>query len=182
MKESASRLIIVLAVISIVAGLLLALTYNLTIPTIEANAAAEQEAAILETLPGATKYETIEGGEFPVYKGLDDNENVVGIAYAYEGGGFQGMIKVMIGIDPGQQKVTGIKILSHAETPGLGARIGEPAFQGQFAGKPLSDGFVANKDVDAITGATISSKAVIGIVKESIPKAMEVYKASGGGK
>jgi electron transport complex protein RnfG len=181
MKNSIARLIIVLALISIGSGLFLALTYNFTIPSIEANAAREQEIAILETLPGATKYEEVKGTEFPMYKGYDNGGNMVGVAYVVEGGGFQGIIKIMIGINPQQEKVTGIKILSHSETPGLGARISEPKFQGQFAGKSINDGFVAKQDVEAITGATISSKAVSGIIKNSLPKAMEQFKASGGG-
>lgn len=182
MKNSTARLIIVLAIISIGSGLFLAITYNFTIPSIEANAARDQEIAILETLPGATKYEEIAGTEYSMYKGFDDAGNLVGISYVVEGGGFQGIIKMMIGLNPEEEQITGVKILSHSETPGLGARIGEAGFQGQFAGKSTNDSFTAKEDVEAITGATISSKAVAGIIKDSLPKAMEQYKASGGGK
>lgn len=182
MKNSFARLIIVLTIISIGSGLVLALTYNSTIPVIKAIAAREQKEAILETLPGASKYEEISGAEFPMYKGLDDAGNVVGFAYVAEGGGFQGVIRIMVGVNPDEEVLTSIKVLSHSETPGLGARITEAWFQDQFKGKSVKDNFVAKEDVEAITGATISSDAVSTIIKQSLPKAIEQYKALGGGR
>lgn len=182
MKETTTRLIIVLAIIAIGSGLVLALTYNFTIPTINANAAQAQEKAILEALPEATTFEEIKGTEFPMYKGFDGAGNPAGVAYVIEGGGFQGIIKIMVGLDVENEALTGLKILSHSETPGLGARITESWFQEQFKEKSINDGFVAKEDVEAITGATISSKSVSKIVKESIPVVMEQYQAVGGGK
>ncbi len=180
MKDSVIRLIIVLAIISVASGLVLALTYNFTIPSINAIAAAEQEEAILEVLPGAETFEVIEGADIPMYKGLDASGGYAGVAYVIEGGGFQGIIRIMVGLDVENEVLTGIKILSHTETPGLGARITEDWFQGQFAGKSINDGFVAKEDVDAITGATISSRAVSAIIRDSIPPVVEQYKALGG--
>ena len=182
MKNLTARLIIVLALISIGSGFFLALTYTYTIPHIEANAATEQEAAILETLPGAVSFEEIEGTDLLMYKGLDSGGKTVGFAYVAEGGGFQGIITLMVGVDPGQEMITGIKILSHSETPGLGARIGEPAFQDQFAQKPINDKFEVNEDVDGVTGATVSSRSVSAILKQTLPQALEQYRVSGGAK
>ncbi|OGO76650.1 MAG: hypothetical protein A2Y23_06570 [Clostridiales bacterium GWB2_37_7] len=182
MKNSTAYLIIVMVVISLASGLVLALTYNFTIPSINEIAAREQEQAILAVIPGATKYETYESAPFPMYKGIDDSGSIKGVAYVIEGGGFQGIIKIMVGIDMQNQALTGIKILSHSETPGLGARITEDWFQSQFAGKSINDAFVARQDVEAITGATISTKAVSRLLKESIPNVVEQYKTLGGGK
>lgn len=182
MKNSVARLIIVLAVISIGSGFFLALTYTSTIPHIEANAAREQEIAILETIPGAVEFKELGQTDFPIYVGLDSSGSEVGFAYVAEGGGFQGIISLMVGVDPEQQIITGIKILSHSETPGLGARIGEAAFQDQFAQKSINDNFVVKEDVDGVTGATVSSKSVAEILKQTLPQAMEQYSKSGGGK
>jgi len=180
MKDSVARLIIVLAIIAVGSGLVLSLTYNFTIPTINANAAEAQEEAIMEALPEAVTSEEIKDTDFPMYKGFDGAGNPAGVAYVVEGGGFQGIIKIMIGLDVENKVLTGLKILSHSETPGLGARITEDWFQEQFKGKSINDGFVAKEDVEAITGATISSKSVSKIVKDSVPRAMEQYQAVGG--
>lgn len=182
MKNLTAKLIIVLALISIASGFFLALTYTYTIPHIEANAAREQEIAILDTIPGAVSFEVIEGTDFPMYKGLDSGGKTVGFAYVAEGGGFQGVITLMVGVDPEQEMITGIKILSHSETPGLGARIGEAAFQDQFEQKPINDSFEVNKDVDGVTGATVSSRAVAATLKQTLPQALEQYRVSGGAK
>lgn len=182
MKNPIAKLILVLAVISVGAGLFLALTYTYTIPYIEANAAQDQEIAILETLPGAVSYKQLGEDDFPIFVGLDSGGNEVGFSYIAEGGGFQGIISMMVGVDPKEEKITGIKILTHSETPGLGARIGEPSFQSQFAQKSINDNFVVKEDVDGVTGATVSSKSVSAILKQSLPLAMEHYEVSGGGK
>jgi electron transport complex protein RnfG len=182
MKNPIARLIIVLALISVGSGLFLALTYTYTIPHIEANAARDQEIAILETLPGAVSYQELEQTDFPIYKGLDSNGNIVGFSYVVEGGGFQGIIRMMVGVDPQEEKITGVKILNHSETPGLGARITEPVFLDQFAQKSINDNFEVKGDVDGVTGATVSSKSVSAIIKQSLPQALEQYKVLGGGK
>jgi len=88
----------------------------------------------------------------------------------------------MVGVDPEQEMITGIKILSHSETPGLGARIGEAAFQDQFEQKPINDDYEVNKDVDGVTGATVSSRAVAATLKQTLPQALEQYRVSGGAK
>jgi electron transport complex protein RnfG len=182
MKNPIARLIIVLALISIGSGLFLALTYTYTIPHIEANAARDQEIAILETLPGAVDYEELGQTDIPIYVGLDGGGGIVGFSYVIEGGGFQGIIRMMVGVNPQEEKITGVKVLSHSETPGLGARITEPAFLEQFAQKSINDNFEVKEDVDGVTGATVSSKSVSEILKQSLPQALEQYRVSGGVK
>jgi electron transport complex protein RnfG len=71
--------------------------------------------------------------------------------------------------------ITGVKILEHSDTPGLGANAASPSyfvdrakgitFYGQFAGKKISDPFEVKKDVAAITASTITSRAVSNSVK-----------------
>ncbi len=181
MKNLTVRLIVVLALISIGSGFFLALTYAYTIPHIEANAERDKEAAVFETLPGAVGFKEIEGMDFPMYEGLDGDGKAVGFAYVAEGGGFQGLISMMVGVDPEQGEITTVKLLSHSETPGLGARIAEKVFLHQFAQKPICDDFEIKKDCDGVTGATVSSQAVATILKQTLPVAIEQYRELGGG-
>jgi len=88
-----------------------------------------------------------------------------GYAIAIEGKGFWDKIRCVIGIAADQKTITGIYFYEQAETPGLGARITEPAFYEQFSGKTLADGdrplrirqagsVIGQSDVAAVTGAT----------------------------
>ena len=71
---------------------------------------------------------------------------------------------MLVGVDP-ELRVKGMKILSQRETPGLGTNVEKPKFQKQFIGKGMKDAIEPKKDIDAITGATISSRAVCEGVK-----------------
>ncbi len=89
--------------------------------------------------------------------------------------GYSGNIEIMVGVDP-RDLVNGIAIVSHAETPGLGSKIDEPAFKDQFKGKGLDNiDWRVKKDggeFDQITGATISPRAIVGAVS----KGLEFYR------
>lgn len=170
-----TKLIVVLMIISIFSGAVLAQTYKVTYPNIKQNALKKQEEAIMQVIPGAKKYEEISEDGIKVFKGFDENGNFKGIAFIAQGGGFGGTIQMMVGLDPEEEVLTGMTVLSHLETPGLGARIEEAWFKEQFVGKAIKDGFVAKEDIDAITGATISSDAVGSIIKNSIQKVYDVY-------
>jgi electron transport complex protein RnfG len=106
----------------------------------------------------------------------------VGYALPAQGNGYQGVIKLMIGLSPDLAEITGISILEQVETPGLGGRISEQAFQEQFRGVKTEPavGYVKNQkpekdtDVQAVTGATISSRSVVTIINRSIEKFREV--------
>jgi len=85
--------------------------------------------------------------------------------------GYSGNITVMVGVSP-EGTVSGIEILSHNETPGLGDKINQPAFKGMFVGKNLNNAdWRVKKDggeFDQITGATISPRAVVGAVRNGL--------------
>ena len=114
-----------------------------------------------------------------VYIGLDDQGNKKGISFKATGSGFNGPIEIMVGYNPGEGKLLGIEILSMSETPGLGARIKEGAFTEQFKGKSAEDKFVAKEDVQAVSGATISSTAVANAIKTSLDKIVKIYPVGG---
>lgn len=181
MDNSTSKMVTVLSLVGIISGLVLVLTFKWTEPTINEIAGANQKRAILEVLPQAEKYTEMENNE-NIFIGYDGEGNEVGIAFIAEGGGFQGDIKMMVGIDVGNEKLTGMTVLNHLETPGLGARIEEDWFQGQFEEKSINDSFKVKEDVEAITGATISSNAVANILKNTIPQVLREYKTGGDNK
>ncbi|KAF0134858.1 MAG: electron transport complex protein RnfG [Candidatus Saganbacteria bacterium] len=83
--------------------------------------------------------------------------------------GYAGNINMLVGIDE-NNKVTGVKIITMNETPGLGANAADANFLRQFIGKSQSDRFVPKEDIQALTGATITSRAVCNGVKEAFIK------------
>jgi electron transport complex protein RnfG len=109
-----------------------------------------------------------------------DGDKIVGYTVRITAKGFHGAIDMVVGISV-EGKLGGIKILSHTETAGLGANINKDAFKGQFIGKPIDKplevvkgGVSSGNQIDAITGATLSSKGVTNGVNEVI----EFFKAS----
>ena len=178
-EDSKFKMISVLTVIMILSAIVLTFTFGFTKPKIEAYKEKKTKQAILEVLPGAKEYETVTKGDLELYKGYDENGDLVGTAFETEGAGFQSVLKIMLGLDLENNKILAIKILNHQETPGLGARITKPWFENQFSGKQFSDKFKAKEDVESIAGATISSQAVSDIVKKAVKK-VESTVSSGG--
>ena len=104
------------------------------------------------------------------------NNTFAGAAFeAVSRDGYGGEIRVMVGVNA-NNKVQGIKILQHKETPGLGAKIEGREFRNTFGGAPIdtTDWRVTKDggDIDAITAATLSSRAVAGAVR----KGLGIYK------
>lgn len=111
-----------------------------------------------------------------VYKGLN-NGSTVGYCVGVEPTGFGGTIEMIVGIDS-NGNITGINLVSDQETPGLGSKAKEPEFKGQFEGKSSSkdievikNGSPAENEVIAISGATITSKAVT----KGVNAAVKIY-------
>ena len=154
--------------ICLVCSALLAAVYALTAEPIAAAAAAKNEAAIKEVLPDAAlqieEVRTIDmdGQKYEYNLAYDEQGNTVGCAINVAPVGFGGPIVIKVGFD-----VNGViwntKVLSQAETPGLGAKCTESAFAEQFKGFDPSQSKLSVKkdggDVDAITASTITSRA-----------------------
>lgn len=184
-------------ILMVVAGLSagsLALVYKATEGRRKQIVAQEKRDALLEVLPEASVFEPVSKNQSEVqyyigYK-TEDKKVIAGYACIAEGKGYSSTIRTMVGFDP-KGVITGLKVLSQQETPGLGARIEEvktsrslkdvllrredgrkeedsekPWFQSQFVGKKPEDLYV--EKLDAITGATITSKAVIDSVREKV--------------
>jgi electron transport complex protein RnfG len=102
------------------------------------------------------------------------NGALAGVALKLSRAGYSGPIVIMTGVSV-DGLITGVKIMEHSDTPGLGANAASPAyfvdrangitFYGQFAGKKVNDPFVVRDDVAVITASTITSHAVAQAVK-----------------
>jgi len=170
------QMVLVLSVVGVVSGGALVGIYRYAQPRIEVNRERALRVAIFEVLPGAETHETIVKEGKTIYKGFDSSGRLIGYAFTGNGPGYQGTIEVMIGVDPELQKTKGIEILESVETPGLGAKITERLFRDKFRGlviRPLIE-LIKGKSpekpnqIQAITGATISSQAVIDILNKTI--------------
>ncbi|BAS29245.1 FMN-binding protein [Limnochorda pilosa] len=170
--RSAWRMIVVLGLVSLLSGAVLAVFYGWMNPRIEAQRLKAQfEVGFKQVFPEAADFQPVEpekplpdAVEEPVYEALDAGGNVLGVVYNVMGQGSQGLVKLAVGLEPKEGQVAGVAVLEHTETAGLGSRIEEPSFRDQFRGKSVVDAFQVGKDVDGITGATVSSRAVANAV------------------
>lgn len=173
-----SRLVAVLASICLVSALTLAAVHDLT----EEPIAHQRRLMMLRSLkavlppfdnqPDQDLLKVGAGEEEVVFYQARKGEELVGTALVtISKTGYGGEIEVMTGMDP-EGTIRGIKILRHLETPGLGNKIEDPDFTGQFGGRNLDDTRWSVKkdggDIDQITGATISPRAVVQAVEEAL--------------
>lgn len=186
------RLFATLGVGGAAAGLLIVLVWGLTQPTIQRNKAERLRVAVAEVLRGPVRFDTlfvVDGAlraEAPpgrrtveqVYVGYGADGRRTGFALVAAEPGFADVVRLIYGYDPGTQQVLGMKVLENKETPGLGDKIErDTAFVNQFAGAatPLR-GVKPDRatgdvhEIDMITGATISSRAVVRIVNNSLER------------
>ncbi len=186
----ASRLLITLAFGGAFAGLLIASVYEKTLPAIQKYADAKIEGAVNEVLGKPARLETLyliddklsatppAGVELravtKAYVGFDAQGARVGVAVEAAEPGFADDIRLMVGFDPETSTLTGFFVLGQKETPGLGDKIEKnEAFVSAFRGKvtPIKGTKNATTDastVQTITGATISSRAVIQIINHAV--------------
>ena len=141
------------------------------------NARDRLERAVLDVVPGGVRSEELTTGTQPEWRVFDDQDSVIGRAYVAETAGFADRIRLMVGVSIDGSKLRGVAVLESRETPGLGERIREPDFLAQFADRPtdieltvVKPGQSAEQPIDAISGATISSKAVAGAVNECVSR------------
>lgn len=187
-EPSALRLVATLVLASAVSGLCLATAYQVTKPIIDANNARELRAAVFKVVPGSTVMQKlalrdgllipITDDEVPtekiIYGAYDDDGRFVGYAIENSGPGFQDTIRILYGYDPKTERVIGMEVLESLETPGLGDKIWKDesfvsTFRSLAVNPPIvvvKDGRDSDNEVDVITGATISSKAVVKIIND----------------
>ena len=166
------QMVVVLVVVGIVSGVVLAGIYKYAQPKIEVHREEERRRAIYSVLEETEEVKIIRYKDREIYQGLDQKGDTIGYAFEAEGTGFQGKIILMVGLSSDLTKILGIEVLESRETPGLGGKIKEEDFKGQFRGLSA----LKLDEIKAIAGATISAKSVIKIVKEEIAKIKEILK------
>lgn len=170
------KMVVVLSVICGVSGFVLSNLKEYTAPLIEMQVLTyEQKPAIdrifgeIENDPVADRRRFAVPGRklpvtvFPILKG----GQLVGVAMEGFGPGYGGDVSIMVGIDPQHDVLIGISPAKMQETPGIGSRIAEPKFTGQYAGANFQEARSRTEGgkIDAISGATVSSGAVFQAVK-----------------
>jgi electron transport complex protein RnfG len=188
--------------VAAVAGTLIVVVFQLTLPVIKANKAEALRRAVFDVIPGARNVVTFkleqDGSLKPLtdeneravkyYAGYTDDNQLIGVAIEARGKGFQDVIKVLYGYAPAKQNIIGMRVLESKETPGLGDKIGKDrAFLANFdeldarltedttklqhAFEVVKHGAKKSRwQIDGVTGATISSKAMGRLLNNSAPR------------
>ncbi|RKZ24095.1 hypothetical protein DRQ16_00550 [bacterium] len=159
------RQVLVLFIVCVLSAFLLSFVYGKTAPLIEENAKKKIEASLKEVFPGEVEFKEIEPGKlWEVYR----NGSLAGFVYIHGERGYSSVVRAMVGVDL-DGKIVGMKVPKEglSETPGLGMKVTEPWFSRQFIGKYAEDVKLKKDggDLDAITAATISSRACVNAVK-----------------
>ena len=164
---------VMLMIFCLVAATCLAVTNLLTRDTIADNAAKESMQTRLALLPGSVSFEDMENG---VSVGKDADGNIVGYAAAGTAYGYGSNVESTLALYP-DGTIAGVSVggADFAETSGLGAKAREPEFQSQFAGKTAPVALKQNGgEIDAISGATYTSNAVVTGVNDAYVRIGEV--------
>ena len=168
--------IIFITLVVLISISLLAFTDQIT----EAKREEQRDQRIMEMLsdmfPELSHYELVD----EIYLIYDDGE-ILGYAYIAQGKGYGGNIDILVGLE-NENTIKGINIVKHTESPGLGARIIEDEYRNQYISLDIADSEM-NFDggqIDSITGATISSKAVADAVRTTaLEKVQELFGKGG---
>lgn len=184
------KMILTLSTVALISGTALALVYSALLPRIQHN----QQVALERSLSAL-----FEKGESPEFSEIDtDGPTIyranaggepIGYAVRVVTTGYGGEISLLVGISPDLERITGMEVVEHVETPGLGAKIDGKPFKEQFSGlKPQEKisyvkGEPAQKqenEIQAISGATISTKAVVGGVNKTMDEAVGILSEKAG--
>ncbi|MDA3814229.1 MAG: FMN-binding protein [Candidatus Cloacimonetes bacterium] len=160
----------VLFIITAIASGVLAYMNTITQPIIEENQRVAQEKARKEVLPSAITFEEV-AGDPSYYIGKNAEENIVGYTFVASLYGYSSDVQTMVGVNP-DLVIVKIKIVSQAETPGLGANCEKLEFQTQFSGMQ-KDRMLVDKDggtIVSLTGATITTRTITNSIKTAMDK------------
>lgn len=185
-----TQMVVVLTSVGLLSGSFLATVGHLTKERIALNKQREREEAIIQVVPGTVSSQKLyEERDLSVYGGKDEEGNIVGFAIQASGIGFQDKITLMLGTNTSLKKINRLAILDQKETPGLGAKIADSeSFLLYWENRDCSGTITLHKpavsspekllptEVNTITGATISSEAVLSIVNTSLEQVREIIK------
>ena len=160
---------LVLGGIAFFVALMLSVANSVTAPIIEQNTKEQETIAFSALFPDATDFKEASPGEpglTPSASTAYQDGVLLGVVVTATPRGYGGEMELLIGFDTGL-RVTGIQFISTSESPGIGTKVQEESYWGQYIGQSEFDG------VDAVTGATVSSKAV----KSGVTAASELAMA-----
>lgn len=192
-RVSPWRLVMMLGGSGALAGLLIVLAYDFTLPTIEAHRNEVLRTAVAEVLQQPARADTVyvhagavsatmPAGADPravelVFRGFDADGKIVGYAVTVTEPGFADPLGLIFGYDPVDREVLGMLVLSSKETPGLGDKILRPDFVARFrsrlaplVGRKESPAPEDRSGILMITGATISSRAIINGINRNVER------------
>lgn len=185
------RMIIVLTSVMVLSGLILAFADTVFQPKIQANQQKALETSLAATFPNAKspKFTQLPTSKMQLYKGTDASGTLLGYAVEIVTNGYGGPIHLIVGLAPDLKTIVGMSVVSDSETPGMGSRIADPWFRTQFDGlNPLETiTYVKNakpttgkNQIEAISGATISTRAVLSGLNSSLGEAVSLIKKNTG--
>lgn len=193
LESTFRNMVLSLFIIAIFASLALATVYSLTKKPIETSKTIKQQQAIKEVIPNfkrlgaGEKIATVAGDSLTIFNAFGESEEFVGAAVeTISHSGYGGDIKLMVGFDK-EGNIINYSVLEHAETPGLGSKMGDwfkTDIKNQLIiGKnPSKNNLTVTKDggeVDAITASTITSRAFLGAVNDAYKAYAIRWKESG---
>jgi len=197
------RLVAMMTAAGALAGLLIVTAFQVTLPRIQHHQGEVMQLAIQEVLKSPARFDTLylqngalvkklpagvsQKGIEKVYLGYDASGKRIGFAVSAAENGFQDLVTLMFGYDAAKHRLIAMKVIANKETPGLGDKIEkDPKFGNGFAdvtapikGVKSGGGEKSANDVVMITGATISSRAVIRIINNAITRwqpLMDAYR------
>jgi electron transport complex protein RnfG len=164
-------------------GLLIAMTNTALSGRIEQNKAAKLNNLTKALLPAAQQFRPLEADievkrpdgskeKARIFEVFDGDNQRIGWSFNADGSGFAGPVELVVAVDKDFQKITGFDVLASSETPGFGDQIKSDYYRKQYAGAPaeklslvkMGDPAVKDAQIVAITGATVSSQAVVDII------------------
>ena len=211
--NTSKAMIATLGFVTALSGFLIVTVYQATKPAIEENKRLAIQKTVLEVIKGATAYKHFvinDKGELlaaapglkgtNVYAGYDAGGKLTGVAAEGRAQGYSGAVETIYAYTPSCQCITGVKVIKQTETPGLGDKvITNKDFVANFdkldatvKGDALANAIVAVKhgskknpwEIDAISGATISSKAIAkglnGSAQDVLPKVVPLLSQMEG--
>lgn len=175
------RLGLILLVITAVSAGLLSVVNDVTKVVIQEKAMEANLVYMKELLTDADEFKVVENPAIGDVEGVQEayealkGGSIIGYVVKTTTSGYGGDVVMLTGINS-DDTIAGMKVSSQSETPGLGARITEADFGSQFAGKSAASELQLNTDIDALSGATISSRAATAGVNAAIKAYNDVLK------
>ena len=175
-QKEIAKITLNLVVIYLIGGFILVSAYAFTKPIIDRNDNNKKVTVLKAMIPGGENVEKLGNWDIcdrkaDYFKVMKKDGELCGYVVESYGKGYSSFIHSMIAVDP-SLKVVNLKILGHAETPGLGDGIEAPNFQKQFNGKSVDNMQVVKTSgtdkIQAISGATISSRAVVNAQRDAL--------------